>query len=142
MTQAQQGDTVKVHYRGTLEDGTEFDSSFERDPLEFTLGEGRVIGGFEEAVTGMEVGEEKASRIPATAAYGERRDELVLEVGREQIPAEIEVEAGQQLQIRQEDGQTVPVVVTDISDEAVTLDANHPLAGKDLNFELKLVEIV
>lgn len=141
MPQAKEGDTVRVHYRGKLQDGTEFDSSFERDPLEFTIGQGQLIPGFEEAVVGMEPGETKASHIPHDKAYGERRDDMVLEVAKEQIPENIEVEIGQQLQIQQPDGQAVPVTVADVSDETVTLDANHPLAGKDLMFELELVEI-
>jgi peptidylprolyl isomerase len=142
MAQAQVGDTVKVHYTGKLQDGTVFDSSHDREPLEFTLGEGRVIPGFEEAVKGMSVGEQRSSEIPVEQAYGPRRDDLVLEVDRDQIPDEVELELGQQLQISQSDGQPVPVTVTDISDSSVTLDANHPLAGQDLIFELELVDIV
>lgn len=140
--QAKQGDTVKVHYKGSLEDGTVFDSSLERDPLVFTLGEGRVISGFDEAVTGMSEGESKAARVPAEKAYGPHRDDMVLDVGRENIPESLDVQVGQQLQLQQENAQPIPVTVTDVSDEAVTLDANHPLAGKDLTFELELLEIV
>lgn len=142
MAQAQAGDTVKVHYTGRLQDGTVFDSSLDREPLEFTVGEGHVIPGFEEAVKGMNVGEQRSSEIPVEQAYGPRRDDLVLEVDRDQIPAEVELELGQQLQISQPNGQPVPVTVTDISGSTVTLDANHPLAGQDLIFDLKLVEIV
>jgi FKBP-type peptidyl-prolyl cis-trans isomerase 2 len=142
MEQAKQGDTVKVHYKGTLEDGTVFDSSLERDPLVFTLGAGRVISGFDEAVRGMHEGESKAARVPAEKAYGQHRDDMVLDVSREDIPADIELQPGQQLQLQQENAQPVPVMVTDVSDEAVTLDANHPLAGKNLMFELELLEIV
>ncbi len=141
MNQAKQGDTVLIHYRGKLQDGTEFDSSYDRDPLEFTIGQGQLIPGFEEAVVGMTPGESKASHIPSDQAYGERRDDMVLEVSKEQIPDEIEVEIGQQLQIQQQSGQAVPVTVTDVQEDMVTLDANHPLAGKDLMFELELVEI-
>lgn len=139
---AQQGNTVKVHYTGKLEDGTVFDSSQGRDPLEFTLGEGKIIPGFEKMVEGMTPGDSKEAHIPSDEAYGDRRDDMMLEVSREQIPAEIEVEVGQQLQVRQQDGQTMPVTVTDIGESSVKLDANHPLAGKDLLFEVELVEIV
>lgn len=142
MAHAQAGDTVRVHYTGTLDDGTVFDSSTGREPLEFTLGEGRVIAGFEEAVTGMEVGETKTSRIDADEAYGPRREDLLLDVPREQIPSEIDLQVGQQLTLQQPNGQAVPVTVADFSDETVTLDANHPLAGEALTFELTLVEIV
>ena len=142
MARAKHGDTVKVHYQGTLEDGTVFDSSREREPLEFTLGGGNIIAGFEEVVTGMETGETRRERIPADKAYGSRRDDMVMEVDRQQVPNDIELELGQQLQVRQESGQAVPVTVTNLSDETVTLDANHPLAGKDLMFEIELLEIV
>ena len=142
MAHAQAGDTVRVHYTGTLDDGTVFDSSTGREPLEFTLGEGRVIAGFEEAVTGMEVGETKTSRIDADEAYGPRREDLLLDVPREQIPSEIDLQVGQQLTLQQPNGQAVPVTVAEFSDETVTLDANHPLAGEALTFELTLVEIV
>lgn len=141
MEQAQQGNTVKVHYQGKLEDGTVFDSSRGREPLEFTIGEGRVIAGFEEAVQGMRTGETKVSRVPADQAYGPRRDDLVLELPRTQIPDELDVEVGQQLTLQKQDGQPIPVVVADLDEENVTLDANHPLAGEDLTFELELVEI-
>ncbi len=141
MATAKNGDTVRVHYTGRLEDGTVFDSSAGRDPLEFTLGTGQVIGGFDEAVSGMHEGEERAARIPADDAYGQRRDDLVLEMPRQQIPEDLDLELGMRLELRQQDGNAVPVTVTDIADESVTLDANHPLAGKDLTFELELVSI-
>jgi FKBP-type peptidyl-prolyl cis-trans isomerase 2 len=139
---AQKGDTVRVHYRGTLEDGTEFDSSRGREPLEFTLGAGGIIPGFEDIVTGMSPGERRAERVAAEQAYGAHRGDLVIEVSREHVPEDIALELGQQLHLRQEGGQPVPVTVTDLSEEAVTLDANHPLAGKDLNFEIELLDIV
>ncbi len=142
MAGAKDGDTVKVHYQGTLEDGTVFDSSKDREPLEFTLGGGNIIAGFEEIVTGMETGETKLERIPAEKAYGQRRDDMVMEVDRQQVPNEIDLQLGQQLQVRQESGQAVPVTVTELSENTVTLDANHPLAGKDLMFEIELIEIV
>lgn len=138
---AKKGDQVKVHYTGTLKDGTVFDSSREREPLEFTLGEGKLIPGFENAVEGMNPGETRTQNIPSDEAYGPRLDELVLQVPKEQIPQDINPEVGQQLQIRQDDGRTAVVKVTDIGDDTVTLDANHPLAGKDLTFEIELLEV-
>ncbi len=141
MVQAQLGDTVKVHYTGKLGDGTVFDSSAERDPLEFSLGEGRVIAGFEEAVVGMSPGDSKSANIPADQAYGPYRQEMVMVVDRQQIPADLSVNVGQQLQIRQKSGEPIPVIVTDVSESKVTLDANHPLAGQDLTFDIRLVEI-
>lgn len=141
MNNAQPGNTVRVHYTGKLEDGTVFDSSHGREPLEFKLGGGQVIVGFERAVEGMAVGETREARIPADEAYGQRRDDLFLEIDREQIPEGIEVEVGTQLQLQQGDGQNVPVTVADLNEQSVTLDANHPLAGQDLNFELELVEV-
>jgi peptidylprolyl isomerase len=141
MAQAKPGDTVKVHYTGKLNDGTVFDTSSERDPLEFTVGEGQVIPGFEQAVVGMNIGDSKTTRIPADEAYGPHRPEMVLQVARDQFPPNIDPEVDQQLQIRQPDGQTFVVTVTDINEEGVTLDANHPLAGEDLTFDIQLVEI-
>lgn len=142
MTQAQPGDTVQVHYTGKLADGTPFDSSLQRDPLQFTLGQGEIIPGFEQAVVGMAPGESKTETIPSDQAYGPHRSEMVLEVAREQLPNDLQPEVGQQLQMRQQDGTAVPVVVSDISESQVTLDANHPLAGKDLTFDITLVAIV
>lgn len=142
MDSAQTGNVVKVHYTGKLEDGTVFDSSRDREPLEFTLGSGQVISGFEQAVAGMKVGETRSAHVPADDAYGPRRDDLVLEIEREQIPEDIEVEVGTQLQLQQQNGQAVPVTVADVGGESVTLDANHPLAGEDLYFDLELVEVI
>ena len=141
MSKAETGNTVKVHYTGRLNDDTQFDSSAGRDPLEFTLGTGQVIPGFEKAVTGMGVGESKTVTIPADQAYGPHHTELVLEVERGQIPPHINPEVGQQLEIHQQDGRTVGVVITEVTNEKVSLDANHPLAGQDLIFDLELVEI-
>lgn len=138
---ARAGDTVQVHYTGTLDDGSTFDSSEGREPLEFTLGSGQVIRGFEEAVTGMEVGESKIVNIPAEEAYGPRRDDLTLELSREQIPAEIDLEPGMGLSLQQPDGQTIPVKVAELKGDSVVLDANHPLAGEALTFELELKAI-
>jgi peptidylprolyl isomerase len=142
MTQAKHGDTVKVHYTGKLDDGTVFDSSADRPPLEFTIGEGMIIPGFEQAVLGMSPGDSKTELIPTDQAYGPYVEDMVVVIDREQMPAEIEPEIGQQLQIQQPSGQIIPVVITDISAAAVTLDANHPLAGEDLTFDIQLVEIV
>ena len=141
MIQAKSGDTVKIHYTGKLDDGTVFDSSVDREPLEFTLDSGQVIPGFDQAVLGMTPGETKTEKIPMDQAYGPHRPEMVLEVSRQQMPAELQPEVGQQLQVQQGNGQTIPVVVTEVTEATVTLDANHPLAGEDLTFEIQLVEI-
>lgn len=141
MTQAKQGDTVKVHYTGKLNDGTVFDSSADRDPLEFTVGQGQLIPGFEQAVIGMAPGETKTEKIPADQAYGSRREDMVVQVERQQIPENIPLEVGQRLQIQQAPGRIIPVVVTEVSDSKVTLDANPPLAGQDLIFDIELVDI-
>ncbi|MFC2025213.1 peptidylprolyl isomerase [Chloroflexota bacterium] len=138
---ANDGDTVKVHYTGTLEDGTIFDTSREREPLEFTLGEGQLIPGFEEAVRGMRVGQVKTATIPVEEAYGPHRDDLVMIVERDQLPENMEPGIGEQLQMQEADGRTTVFVVTDVSETSITVDANHPLAGKDLTFEIELVEI-
>jgi peptidylprolyl isomerase len=141
MAAAKKGDTVAVHYTGTLGDGTVFDSSRERDPLEFTLGSGQVIPGFDSAVEGLSEGESVKTTIDCDNAYGKRNDELVIQTAREQIPADIDLEVGRRLQARSQDGQVTRVTVTEVTDNTVTLDANHPLAGKDLTFEIELVEI-
>ncbi len=141
MAEAKQGDTVLVHYTGKLADGEVFDSSKGREPLEFQLGAGMVVPGFEAAVTGMKQGETVTETIAADKAYGPRRDELVGKVDRGQVPDSIELEIGRRLQIQTPDGRTAAVTVTEITDEVVHLDANHPLAGKELTFEIELVEI-
>ena len=141
MAEAKKGDTVLVHYTGTLADGHVFDSSKGRDPLEFQLGAGMVVPGFEAAVAGMKQGDTVTETIAADQAYGARREELTIQVERERVPAGVELEIGRQLQIQTPDGQTAAVLVTEITDESVHLDANHPLAGKDLTFEIELVEI-
>ncbi|MDD4876579.1 MAG: peptidylprolyl isomerase [Dehalococcoidales bacterium] len=138
---AKNGDIIKVHYTGKLDDGTVFDTSAEREPLEFTLGEGRVISGFEEAVRDMQVGQSKTITIPADQAYGQHRDDLVMIAERTQLPEDLIPELGQQLQMQQPDGTTTIVVIIDISETTITVDANHPLAGKDLTFEIEVVEI-
>ena len=141
MAQAQNGDTVKVHYTGKLDDGTVFESSEGRDPLEFQLGNQQVLSGIERAVVGMNVGESKTTTIAASDAHGPHRPELAVVVKRAELPDDIEPEVGQQLLMRQPSGEALRVTVTDAGEESVTLDGNHPLAGKDLTFDLQLVEI-
>lgn len=141
MAQAQRGNTVKVHYTGKLDDGKVFDTSANRDPIEFTIGEGRVIPGFENGVLGMSPGESRTITIPSDEAYGPHRDDMVVEVERKHLPPDLEADVGDQLQMRQADGQPVLVTVADVGDKRITLDANHPLAGKDLTFDVELVEV-
>lgn len=138
---AKTNDKVKVHYKGTLSNGEIFDSSEGREPLEFTLGGGQVIPGFDNGVMGMKIDESKTINIPAAEAYGEARAELIQDVPKEHLPAEIQPEVGMQLMSQSPDGQQIPLVITEVKDETITVDANHPLAGKDLTFELTLVEI-
>lgn len=140
MAQAKQGDTVHVHYKGTLEDGTMFDSSEGSEPISFTIGEGQVIPGFEQAIVGMNIGDKKTERLEAERAYGFHRDDLVFRVGKEQMPEE-GVEVGDMLQVGFPDGGSAAVQVADIENDVITLDANHPLAGKTLVFDLELVAI-
>jgi peptidylprolyl isomerase len=142
MEKAKADDTVKVQYTGKFEDGTVFDSSAGRDPLEFTLGKRMVIPGFEAAAMGMSPGEKKTVNIPAEEAYGPRREDMVMEVDRANMPSDIQPEVGQILQIGQSQDQMLQVMVTQVTEESVILDANHPLAGMDLVFEIELVEIV
>ncbi|RKY86580.1 peptidylprolyl isomerase [candidate division KSB1 bacterium] len=142
MRQAQNGDTVKVHYTGKLDDGTVFDTSLDREPLEFTIGSGQVIPGFEQAIVGMNPGESKIAKVTAEEAYGPHRKEMVAVIEKNQFPESLQLKVGQQLQIRQENGRTLLVKVTEVSDLTVTLDANHPLAGKELTFDIKLIEII
>ncbi|MEQ8754261.1 MAG: peptidylprolyl isomerase [Coleofasciculus sp. G1-WW12-02] len=141
MAQANVGDTVKIHYTGKLNDGTVFDSSLNREPIEFTIDAGQVIPGFEQAVLGMTPGDSKTEMIPMDKAYGPHRSEMVLEVTRDKMPPDLNPEIGQQLQIQQPNGRVIPVVITDVTDSNVRLDANHPLAGQDLTFDIQLVEI-
>ncbi len=141
MAEAKHGDKVKVHYTGKLNDGSVFDSSVERDPLEFTIGEGAVIPGFEQAVVGLEPGDSTETTIEAANAYGVHSNDLVTEVPRERMPRDLQVAIGQQLQVSMANGQTAIVMVTDVNDTVVTIDANHPLAGQDLTFMIELVEI-
>lgn len=142
MTVAKKDDKVKIHYKGTLEDGSVFDSSEGRDPLEFTIGSGQVIVGFDEAVTGMSPGEKKSVEIPVDKAYGPRNEEMVISAPREQVPADITPEVGQKLQMGGPNGEIILVTIVEVTDTTVKLDANPPLAGMDLNFDIELVEIV
>ena len=141
MTQAKSGDTVKIHYTGTLKDGTEFDSSAGRDPLQFTLGSGQVIPGFEKAVEGMAVGESKTVNIPAEEAYGPRSEQMVQEVPRTALPDDLEPREGMALQAKGQDGRMLQLKVTAVGDESITVDGNHPLAGKALTFDIELVDV-
>jgi len=141
MSQARPGDTVKIHYTGTLNDGTEFDSSSGRDPLEFTVGSGQVIRGFDKAVEGMAVGDSKTVKIPPEEAYGPRHDQMVQDVPRDALPEDLEPVEGMALQAHGQDGQVINLTVTAVSDDSITVDGNHPLAGKSLNFDLRLVDI-
>lgn len=141
MSVATKGNTVKVHYTGKLKDGTIFDSSESREPLEFTLGDGNMIKGFDAAVQGMNVGDDKSVTIPSEEAYGEKKDEMMVDIPRTQVPADIKPEVGMDLSIQNQQGQPMPVKVVHVDEEKITLDANHPLAGQDLIFDIKLVEI-
>ena len=142
MAQAREGDTVKIHYTGRLDDGTVFDSSYEREPLQFTIGDEEVIEDFEQAAIGLNPGESKSIRIPADRAYGPHRDELLIEIEAERMPSHLSPFVGQMLQLRDEDGGVVPVTVSGVSESSVTLDANHPLAGQDLSFDIQMVEVL
>ena len=141
MAEAKEGDEVQVHYTGKLEDGTVFDTSEDGEPLSFTIGEERVIPGFEEAVTGMAPGDSKTTEVEPEQAYGEHREDMVMEMEKDQIPSEVDPEVGQQLQLRLENGQTVPVLITALGEDTVTIDANHPLAGRKLIFDIELVDV-
>ncbi|PSL06254.1 FKBP-type peptidyl-prolyl cis-trans isomerase [Cecembia rubra] len=141
MAVASKGDAVKVHYTGRLEDGTVFDSSTNKEPLQFVLGDGNMIKGFDAAVHGMEIGEAKSVTIPCVEAYGEKREDMMLDIPMEQVPPHINPEVGMELSLQNQAGQPVPVKVTYVDEVKITLDANHPLAGKDLIFDITLVEI-
>jgi FKBP-type peptidyl-prolyl cis-trans isomerase 2 len=142
MQTVKSGDTVKVHYHGRLTDGTIFDSSEGREPLEFEVGSGMVIKGFDDGVTGMQVGDKKTINIPVDDAYGPVNEAMLVEFPRANFPEDMAPEVGMQLNMTSGDGQVIPVVITDVQEEVVSLDANHPLAGEDLVFDLELVEIV
>jgi peptidylprolyl isomerase len=141
MQEVKSGQFVSVHYTGKLEDGTIFDSSLEREPLEFIVGAGSLILGFEQAVTGMKVGETKTATIPPGEAYGPYDQDQVIQVERSKMPADAELKVGQHIHLNHPDGRSVRLSIIDVSDESVTLDANHPLAGKTLLFEIRVLAI-
>ncbi|MFM6949166.1 MAG: peptidylprolyl isomerase [Aquirufa sp.] len=141
MSIAKTGDKVAVHYTGKHTDGSIFDSSVGRSPLEFQLGSGMVLKGFDDGVTGMSIGDKKTIVIPAAEAYGEHSPENTVTIERTQIPPHMEIEVGMSLNMHQDGGQVIEVLITDLTETHVTLDANHPLAGRDLTFELELVSI-
>ncbi|WP_194774429.1 FKBP-type peptidyl-prolyl cis-trans isomerase [Pararhodonellum marinum] len=141
MSVASKGSTVKVHYTGKLKDGTVFDSSENREPLQFTVGDGNMIKGFDAAVQGMAVGEDKSVTIPSKEAYGDKREDMMVDVPITQVPADIKPQVGMDLSIQNQNGQPMPVKVVHVDEEKITLDANHPLAGEDLVFDIKLVDV-
>lgn len=141
MAEVKSGDTVQIHYTGTLQDGTTFDSSEGRDPLEFVVGSGQIIPGLDSALPGMNEGERKTVKVDSAEAYGPVNPEMQQSVPREGIPADIPLEPGTQLQMQTPDGQAMPVTVVSVDEASVTLDANHPLAGKDLQFDIEVVKI-
>lgn len=141
MQVVKKGDTIKIHYHGTLYDGSIFDSSKQREPLEFEVGSGMVIPGFDDGVMNMKVGDVKTINIPFDEAYGPVQEEMIIDFPRNQFPEDMQPEAGMQLQMSDKSGQNFPVVIISANDEIVKLDANHPLAGKDLTFELELIDI-
>jgi peptidylprolyl isomerase len=141
MTQVKVGDTVRIHYTGTLNDGSTFDSSEGRDPLQFEVGSGQIIPGLDKELPGMAVGDKKTVNIPAAEAYGEKNPQMQQAIPREQIPANIPLELGMRLQMQTPEGQVIPVTVAAVDEQTVTLDANHPLAGKDLTFDFQVVSI-
>lgn len=141
MSTAKKGDSVKVHYKGTLTSGEQFDSSEGREPLEFTVGAGQMIKGFDDAIPGMAVGDKKTINIAPEDAYGAKNADAIIEFPKSNIPEDMKLEPGMKLQLHNQAGQPIPVVVTEIKDDVVILDANHELAGKELVFDIELVEI-
>lgn len=141
MQQVKKGDTVSVHYHGKLNDGSTFDSSEGRAPLEFTAGNGQVIKGFDDAVLDMQVGDKKTVNIPVHEAYGERNQEMMVKVPRTDFPQDMTPEIGMELQMSDDQGHVFPVVVSEVHEDSVLLDANHPLAGQELTFDIELVSI-
>jgi len=142
MQKVQNGDVVRVHYTGKLVNGEQFDSSVGREPLEFTVGAGQMIKGFDAAMPGMDVGEKKTINIAAEDAYGERSEEAIIEFPKENVPADMKLEPGMPLTLSNQMGQPVPVIVVEVKDDIIILDANHFLAGQELVFDIELVEIV
>ena len=141
MSKAKKGDNVKVHYKGKLTSGEQFDSSEGREPLAFTVGAGQMIKGFDDAIPGMEVGDKKTINIAPVDAYGEKNADAIIEFPKSNIPEDMKLEHGMKLQLQNQAGQPIPVVVTEVKDEVVVLDANHELAGKQLVFDIELVDI-
>ena len=142
MQQVKSGDTVKVHYHGRLTNGTTFDSSESREPLEFEVGSGMVIAGFDNGVTGMFIGEKKTVNIPVGEAYGEKQEDMFMEFPMDRFPEDMKPEIGMTLNMSSQDGQSFPVIIREVLEGKVVLDANHPLAGEELIFDLELVEII
>lgn len=142
MREVQLNDVIRVHYTGKLEDGSEFDSSKGKEPLEFKVGEGKLISGFEKGVVGMKQGEIKTISLPPEEAYGNRREELIISIDKTEVPSDISPEVGMLLQMKRNDGQEIPVSITEVFPDAITLDANPPLAGQTLIFDLEIVEFV
>jgi len=141
MAVVKKGDQIKVHYTGRLTDGTVFDSSEGREPLAFEVGAGMMIAGFDKAVNGMKIGDKKTADIPADEAYGQKSEEMIFDVPRTNLPEDMEVVVGMPLAMQQSDGTPVPVIVAEIKGDTVVIDANHDLAGKDLVFDIEIVEI-
>ena len=141
MQEAKNGDQVKVHYHGRLDDGSTFDSSEGRPPLQFQIGAGQVIKGFDDGVLGMKEGDKKTIHIPVHEAYGDKSPDMIIEFPRDQFPPDMSPEVGMQLNLRGQDGRSFPVVISDVKEEIVVLDGNHPLAGRDLIFDIEMVEI-
>lgn len=141
MNKAKKGDVVKVHYKGKLNSGEQFDSSEGREPLEFTVGAGQMIAGFDQAIPGMSVGEKKTITIAPADAYGEKNEDAIIEFPKSNIPSDMKLQPGMKLQLRNEAGHPIPVTVAEVKDDIVILDANHELAGKELIFDIELVEI-
>lgn len=142
MEAVKKGDTVKVNFTGKLENGAEFDTTEDRKPLEFTLGDGSVLVGFEKAITGMKPGEKKSFQVPPEEGYGDVRDDLIGEVPKENFPKDIDVKEGKRLHMKQPDGKAMNFVIAAVNQKTITLDGNHPLAGKTLYFDVELLEIV
>ena len=141
MYKIKNGDTISVHYTGTLTSGEVFDSSLDREPLKVTLGKDQLIPGFEHAILGLSVGEKVTTNIPSKEAYGEYNSDMVLQIPNNQLPPELDAQIGMQLQLNQPNGQVIPVQITQVKAEMVTIDANHPLAGEDLKFDIEIIEI-
>lgn len=141
MEQVKNGDTVRVHYKGTLKSGELFDSSEGREPLQFTVGQGQVIKGFDDAVVDMKVGDKKTVNIPVEDAYGAKSQEMLVQVPMTDFPPDVKPEVGMELQMSDDQGHVFPVIVAEVKEDSVILDANHPLAGEDLTFDIELVGI-